>query len=120
MSKTQILEFSSPGFDISLLQSVSRAYLGLNTEKRGEEPGNSNCGQVLGREVSVEPLELVQGQEDAEQVDHDPKSVKDIVSIWTLKEKNDRDIYLYVLSQLWSNLDQGTRGLVNVSICVGR
>lgn len=80
--------YSSPGrFDISLLDSVPRAYLGLNTEKRGEEPGNSNCGQVLGRKVSVEPLELVQGQKDAEQVDHDPQSVQDIVSIWTLEEK---------------------------------
>ena len=65
MSKTRIQSLALHGFDISLLNSVACTYLGLNTEKRGEQPGNSHCSQVLGREVSVEPLKLVQGQEDA-------------------------------------------------------
>ena len=99
MSKTRIQSLALHGFDISLLYSVGCTYLGLNTQKRGEQPGNSHCGQVLGREVSVEPLELVQGQEDAEQVDHDPQSVQDVVSIRTLK-KCDRDITIHIIPVL--------------------
>ena len=59
-------------------------YLSLNTEKRSEEPSNSDSSKVLGGEVSVESLELVQCQHDAEQVDQDPESIEDIVTIRTL------------------------------------
>ena len=73
--------------DLIFLCWILFPYLSLNTEQRCEQSGNSDRGQVLGCEVSVEPLELVQGQEDAEQVDHDPQSVQDVVTIWTLQNE---------------------------------
>ena len=73
--------------DLIFLCWILFPYLCLNTEQRCEEAGNSNRSQVLGCEVSVEPLELVQGQEDTQQVDHDPQSVQDVVTIRTLQKE---------------------------------
>ena len=84
MSKTQFQSLAPRRFDSSL-PWILFPYLGLNTQKWSEEPGNSDRGQVLGCKVPVEPLELVKGQEDTQQVDHDPQSVQDVVTIWTLK-----------------------------------
>ena len=72
-------------FSFLVLARILFLYLCLNTEERGEEAGDSDRGEVLGGEVPVQPLELVEGQEDAEQVDHDPERVQDVMPVWTLQ-----------------------------------
>ena len=52
--------------------NVLDTHLSLDTEKRGEETSNPDSSKVLGGEVTVESLELVQCQHNTEQIDQDP------------------------------------------------
>ena len=56
----------------------------MYTEKGGEESSNSDCSQILGCEVPVQSLELVEGQHDAQEIDQDPEGIENVVTIWTL------------------------------------
>ena len=60
------------------------SYLCLYTEKGGKESCNSDCCKILGGEVPVESLELVEGQHDTQKVDQDPEGIQNIMTIWTL------------------------------------
>ena len=64
--------------------NVLDTHLSLDTEKRGEETSNPDSSKVLGGEVTVESLELVQCQHNTEQIDQDPQSIENIVPIRTL------------------------------------
>ena len=61
------------------------SYLCLYTEKGGKESCNSDSCKILGGEVPVESLELVEGQHDAQKVDQDPEGIEDVMTIWTLR-----------------------------------
>ena len=70
-------------FRVFFLNSLM-SYLCLYTEKGGKESCNSDCCKILGGEVSVESLQLVEGQHDTQKVDQDPEGIQNIMTIWTL------------------------------------
>ena len=59
----------------------------IDTDECGDKTGNPDSFKVWLAEVLVELVQVVHGQEDAQQVDKDPQNIQDIVTERALSDK---------------------------------
>jgi len=62
----------------------------INADECGDQTSDSDCLKVRLAEVLVKLVQVVHGQEDAQQVDEDPQNVQNVVTKRTLRGKKTR------------------------------
>ena len=59
----------------------------IDTDECGNKAGNPDSFKVWLAKVLVELVQVVHGEEDAQEVDEDPQNIQDIVTERTLQNK---------------------------------